>query len=235
MKARKPEKAKLFVLYYLFNQFLKYSYSPDFLNHLEISFQDGSFPYINIESAKIFPVAFLKYHVDKINNNKERNTSIKDTSVKTILADRTGDEVRGKKDNIFIANVSGFPRAKNAIATGMTGTIINELLADVFGSLMVAAIAEKKVFQKRKPLTDRINNTTINDGLVIERGIDHPLPNIEETITKIIVLKALVTSKTIDNNEIPKIFPSIHICGLIADTITSVILSCFSPVIATNR
>lgn len=68
-------------------------------------------PYIKIESEKIFPAAFRKYQMDIISKTKESNISINGTSVKTNLADRAGEEVSGKNDNIFITNESGFPRA----------------------------------------------------------------------------------------------------------------------------
>ena len=99
---------------------------------------------------------------------------------------------------------------------------------------MVAAIAVKKVFQKKKPMIEKRNNIIINIGLVNTNGSDKPPPNSEDMNTKTTELKEYVTSKASDNKDIPNIFPSIHVCGLIAETITSVILSCFSPVIAMN-
>lgn len=110
-----------------------------------------------MDSENIFPAAFRKYNVDKINNNNEATISIILTSVRTNLAEITGAEVRGKSDNIFIVIESGFPNAKKAIATGIAGTIINEPLAEVFGSFIVAAIAEKNVFQKRNPASEKRN------------------------------------------------------------------------------
>ena len=201
---------------------------------MDISFQVGSLPYIRIESEKIFPAAFLKYQAQKINIKNDRIISIKETSIKTNLADITGAEVRGNRDSIFIVMESGFPRAKKLIATGIAGTIINDPRAEVFGSFIVAAIAEKKVFQKKKPATENKNKPINNSGFVNTNGSDQPLPNSEDTNTNTTEVKEYVTNKANDNKEIPRIFPSIHVCGLIAETITSVILSCFSPVIATN-
>ena len=155
---------------------------------MNISFHEGSFPYIKIEVEKIFPAAILNAHIDKIKNKKESKISIVETLVRTNLTDNTGDEVRGKRDNIFIVNESGLPRAMNAIAIGMHGIIINEPLAEVFGSFMVEAIAEKKVFQKKKPPKERKNKTATNNGLVITSGIDQPLPKNEDMITNTTVL-----------------------------------------------
>lgn len=49
--------------------------------------------------------------MDISTKTKERKISKNGTSVKTILTERTGDEVSGNRDNIFITNESGFPRA----------------------------------------------------------------------------------------------------------------------------
>ena len=47
-------------------------YFLDLLNHLDISFQVGSLPYIRTESAKIFPAAFLKYQVNATTKKNSR-------------------------------------------------------------------------------------------------------------------------------------------------------------------
>ena len=85
---------------------------------------------------------------------------------------------------ITINNESGLPNAKNASVTGSTGTMINDPRAEVLGSLMVAATAEKKVFQKKKPLIDNSNNCTTNRGLDNDTGRLQLLPRKDETITK---------------------------------------------------
>jgi len=101
-----------------------------------------------MEIAKILPATFLKYQMDKNKNSKALTISVKETSVNTNLAEITGDEVNGKTDNTFMVNESGLPKVKKARATGIAGTMINDPRADVLGSLIVAAIAAKKVFQK---------------------------------------------------------------------------------------
>jgi len=191
-------------------------------------------PYISIDKEKIFPAALRKYQIDKMRKINERSISTKETSVKTSLTQNIGEAVGGKIESAFIKNESGLLKAVKAIATGITGSAIKEPRAEVFGSFIVAAIAEKKVFQNRKPHNEKTNRRIINKGLVIEIGSDQPLPKNEEIIMNKTVLAEYVINKTIDNKVMPIIFPSIHICGVIADSITSVILNCFSPVMATN-
>ena len=162
------------------------------------------------------------------------SVSIALTSERTILTEIIGTDVGGKNVKIFIAMLSGFPKPQKANTTGIAGRNIKTPLAEVFGSLIVAAIAEKNVFQKKNPASDKINRQKIKTGLVITRGIDHPLPNNPDNAKNKIVLNELTSKTTKEKKEIPSIFPSIHVCALIAATITSVILVCFSPVIAVN-
>ena len=42
-------------------------------------------------------------------------------------------------------------------------------------------IAEKKVFQKKNPASEKINKQKIKNGLVITIGIDHPMPDNPDT------------------------------------------------------
>ena len=107
--------------------------------------------------------------------------SITLTSERTILTEITGTDVGGKNVNIFIARLSGFPKPKKAIAVGAAGRNIKMPLADELGSAIVAATAEKNVFQKKKPASDKINKQKIKTGLVITIGMDHPMPDNPDT------------------------------------------------------
>jgi hypothetical protein len=68
-------------------------------------------------------------------------------------------------------------REKKEMITGIIGINIKELLADVLGSFIVAAIAEKNVFQKRSPARENINIINILAGLLSKFGNASPSPN----------------------------------------------------------
>lgn len=149
--------------------------------------------------------------MDKTSNIKDSTISIKGTWVSTNLAEITGAEVNGNTDNILIAKESGYLKTKKANTTGIIGSIIIGPLVEVFGSFIVAEIAEKKVFHKKKPLIEKRNNKNINAGLVNTIGKAQPLPNIEDINTNTTELKEYVTSNASDNKDKPSILPSINV------------------------
>ena len=77
--------------------------------------------------------------------------------------------------------LSGFPKPKKANAVGAAGRNIKMPLAEEFGSVIVAATAEKKVFQKKNPASEKINKQKIKTGLVITIGMDNPIPDNPDT------------------------------------------------------
>ena len=134
------------------------------------------------------PAAFLRYQIEPKSKIKATIVSQRGTVDNTSLPARAGGEVRGKRERIFIRSESGFFKAANANPTGRIGRNIRELFVEVLGSLMVAAIPVKKVFQKRKPPTPRIIRIAGRTGFERFIGIFQPLPKELAINTKMVAL-----------------------------------------------